>query len=74
MNPSDLVHLDKPYAAFPQTRLAAKDIVVLALRSPTDYWPSLALSWIDRSLSIDTQIADLLIAVSQEKRFSRSQA
>jgi len=72
MNPSELmIHLERPMEQLPLDGPPARDIVIAALKWPTDYWPTLALDWLDAGLPVDEEIAALLVAASQQHAFSQ---
>lgn len=72
MKPSELViHLEQPMERQPHDGPPARDIVIAALKWPTEYWPELALAWLDEGLPIDEEIAVLLLAVSRQHTFSQ---
>lgn len=48
---------------------SARDIVIAALKWPTEYWPELALAWLDEGLPVDEELAALLLAVSRQHAF-----
>jgi hypothetical protein len=47
----------------------ARDIVIAALKWPTEYWPELALVWLDEGLPVDEETAALLLAASRQQAF-----
>lgn len=72
MNPSELViHLERPMERLPFDAPPARDIVITALKWPTEYWPELALAWLDEGFPVDEEIAALLLAASRQKAFSQ---
>ena len=72
MNPSELViHLERPMNQLPLDGPSVREIVIAGLAWPTEYWPQLALAWLDEGLPIDEEIADLLLAVSRQCAFSQ---
>ena len=72
MNPSELViHLERPMERLPFDGPSARDVVIAALKWPTDYWPELALAWLDEGLPVDEEIATLLLAASRQHAFSQ---
>lgn len=72
MNPSELViHLEQPMDQLPLDGPHAREIVIAGLRWPTEYWPQRALTWLDEGLSIDEEIAALLLEVSRQRAFSQ---
>lgn len=72
MNPSELViHLEQPMNQLPLGGPHAREIVIAGLGWPTEYWPQLALAWLDEGLSIDAEIAALLLKISRQRAFSQ---
>lgn len=72
MNPSELViHLEQPMNQLPLGGPHARAIVIAGLAWPTEYWPQLALAWLDEGLSIDAEIAALLLKISRQRAFSQ---
>ncbi|QKH38515.1 hypothetical protein FOC84_27715 [Achromobacter pestifer] len=70
INPSELViHLERPMDQLPLDGPSAREIVIAGLKWPTEYWPQLALAWLEEGLSIDEEIAALLLAVSRQRVF-----
>lgn len=70
--PQVVVHLEQPLAAFQENDLSVKEVLVMGLSWPTDYWPALAIEWLHQGAPLDDEIAELLMAVSQRRRFPQS--
>lgn len=72
MKPSELViHLERPIDRLPIDGPSAREIVIAALNWPTEYWPELALAWLDEGVPVDGEIAALLLAISRQQAFSQ---
>lgn len=70
--PCVVVHLEQPLAAFREDGLSVKDVLVVGLTWPTDYWPALAIEWLRQGAPVDEEIAELLMAVSRRRGFRQS--
>ena len=67
-----VVHLEQPLAAFREDGLSVKDVLVVGLTWPTDYWPALAIEWLRQGALVDGEIAELLMAVSRRRGIPQS--
>lgn len=67
-----VVHLEQPLAAFREDGLSVKDVLVVGLTWPTDYWPALAIDWLRQGAPVGGEIAELLMAVSRRQGFGQS--
>ncbi|MCQ3827834.1 hypothetical protein HXX02_00090 [Microbulbifer elongatus] len=69
MDPRALVvHLEKPYLSF-EDSAQVKEILLAGLAWDPDYWPGLAVSWIEQGAPIDGEVRDALDAVAKKKHF-----
>ena len=64
-----VVLLQLPLAGYRDVPVAAREVVVAGLRWDTDYWPSLAVSWIEQGVPLDQELVDLLIEIGKQSRW-----
>lgn len=67
-----LVYLESPYANYVPTVAPAKTVALAGLRWETDYWPSLAIGWVEQGLPIDDEVHDAMCSVASNSNFSQS--
>lgn len=72
-NPGLVTGLECRFTDARTTGEAARLMVVegLAVYWPSDYWPSLAISWLEDGFPLDDEIAGLLDAASANKSWSQ---
>jgi hypothetical protein len=67
-----LVNLESPYKDFDGSEEIAREVVLAALRWPTEYWARLAIEWLAQGAPIDTKVVEALDEVAQHVGFSQS--
>ena len=67
-----LIHLESPYASYEATLAPAREVVLAGLRWETNYWPSLAVAWVEQGCSIDDEIHAALASVASNSNFSQN--
>src|SRR5262245_59199255 len=73
MDPSKLVsHLESPYATYDDSGVPAHDVLIAGLSWETQYWPALAVQWLEQGAPVDAEIAALLEKVASQKHFPQS--
>lgn len=66
-----LLHLEHPLAAYSGNASVAQ-VVMAELGYPvSDYWPSLAIEWLEQGAAVDPEILLALVRVSETKHFSQ---
>ncbi len=66
-----LVNLETPYPEY-IAPAKVKDVLLAGLRWETQYWPSLAVSWIEQGAPIDKEVKEALDDVARKKHFAQS--
>ena len=66
-----LINLETPYSEY-SAKAPVKDVLLAGLRWETQYWVSLAVSWIEQSAPIDNEIKEALDNVAQKRHFPQS--
>jgi hypothetical protein len=66
-----LVHLESPFAEYTSGLVPAKAVVLAGLRWETDYWPSLAIDWLEQGCPVDDEVHDSMLAVAANLNFSQ---
>jgi hypothetical protein len=71
--PSLVTYLEKPYTEC-APNVPVRDVILMALRwpTPTDYWPALAIGWLDQGAPIDQDIMNILSEIVEKKKFSQN--
>ncbi|TXD45159.1 hypothetical protein TR80_001720 [Xanthomonas campestris] len=73
MDPRSLVvRLESPFAEYTSTDVPAREVVMAGLTWPTDYWPGLAISWLEQGAPIDERVAAALDQVAEKKAFPQN--
>lgn len=52
--------------------MAVKDILLAGLRWEAEYWPSLAIAWLEQGAPMDKEIMEGLDDISDNKHFPQS--
>lgn len=60
--------LERPYGEFSPGESFAREVVLAGLRWPSEYWRDLAVRWIEQGAPLDTEVADLLLTISEDRR------
>ncbi|MFC0047892.1 hypothetical protein [Rheinheimera tilapiae] len=69
MDPRNLiVQLERPLREY-RGVTPVREIILAGLRWPTDYWPSLAVAWIEQGAEVDNDIIKLLNEVASKDGF-----
>jgi hypothetical protein len=68
--PDLVVHLEQPLAEYAGSA-TVRDVLLVGLQWPTEYWPSLAVSWIEQGAAVDREILALLGWIAVGKQFSQ---
>ncbi|CAN7776773.1 hypothetical protein LJR175_007838 [Variovorax sp. LjRoot175] len=66
-----LPHLETPLSAY-TADIPVVQILLAGLNSPTDYWPSLAIGWLEQGAPIDAEVLAALGRISENEHFSQS--
>jgi hypothetical protein len=64
-----IVHLEKQYAEYDNTCTPAREVILAGLLWQTDYWPGLAVAWLEQGAPIDKEIVEALELVSSKEHF-----
>lgn len=67
-----VLHLEAPYEEYTATDAPAREVVMAGLTWPTDYWPGLAVAWLEQGAPIDEGIAEALDGVANSKAFAQN--
>lgn len=67
-SPSIVLPLERPYDEFSPGESLPREIVLAGLRWPSEYWRNLAIRWIEQGAPLDTEVADLLFTISEDRR------
>lgn len=67
-SPSIVLQLERPYEEFTPRESTPREIVLAGLRWPTEYWRALAVRWLEQGVPLDTEIADLLLNLSEDRQ------
>lgn len=62
--------LESPYSSYSGS-MPAREILLGALNWPTDYWPALAVGWLEQGAPIDSEIATRLEAIGQGRQYEQ---
>src|SRR4051812_446333 len=73
MDPRKLViHLESPFAKYDASAVPVREVLVAGLSWETEYWPGLAVQWLEQGADVDAEIAALLDTVAARKHFPQS--
>ncbi|MDF9166563.1 hypothetical protein P5X66_20545 [Enterobacter hormaechei] len=64
-----VVYLEKPLHEYSAAQVSAKEVVLAGLSWPTDYWPTLAVSWLEQGVPLDAEIVRVLENIAEKKNF-----
>ena len=67
-----VVFLEAPLSAFNSNEYTPRQVVLAGLKWPTEYWPNLALSWLEQGVEIDQDISTILEQLAKNNNFSQS--
>lgn len=62
--------LELPYSSYSGS-MPATELLLGALNWPTDYWPSLAVGWLEQGAPIDSAIATRLEAIGRGRQYAQ---
>ena len=63
--------LEAAYSMYSES-MPAREILLCALNWPTDYWPALALGWLEQGAPIDFEIAVRLESIGQGRQYGNT--
>ncbi len=73
MSPCQLVvHLESPYEKYDPTIAPVRDILIAGLSWETEYWPTLAVRWLEQGAQVDVMLFPLLERIAARKTFPQS--
>ncbi|WP_051962015.1 hypothetical protein [Methylobacter sp. BBA5.1] len=73
MDPRTLIiNLEYPYTEHDSFEVPARNVVLAGLGWETEYWPSLAVAWIEQGASIDKEVKEALDLIVEKKQFPQS--
>jgi hypothetical protein len=64
-----LINLESSYLEFSDPLTSTREVLLMGLQWPTEYWPRLAISWIEQGAPIDQEVKTALDAVAENKHF-----
>lgn len=73
MDPRTLIiNLEYPYTEHDSCEVPARNVVLAGLGWETEYWPSLAVAWIEQGAPIDKEVKEALDLIVDKKQFPQS--
>ena len=70
-SPNLLTQLESPLSAYTLDTPVVQ-VLLAGLSSPTDYWPSLAIEWMEQGAAVDAEVLGVLERVSENRHFAQS--
>jgi hypothetical protein len=67
-----VVRLESPFADFAATDATAREIIMAGLAWPTEYWPGLAIGWLEQGAPLDEGIVEALDLVASKRAFAQN--
>ncbi len=73
MDPRSLLaHLEVPMESYVSESPSRRDVILAGLQSPSEYWSSLAVTWLEQGAAVDSEIATILEVIANKKTNSQS--